>query len=145
VGSLLLKKHATIADMSRAIGEHLQHVSACAWGVRGMKNPRIEEKIARYLGVERESQEIAEATAVSAKRSVLRRAEREGWTRRASSGNGGKQYRYHLPSLPEDVQAGYAASLGLSLDALKTKVKPAPKPAIKCAVSSYKGRTRRVF
>jgi hypothetical protein len=50
---VMQQKQTTVTEMSKAIDEHIQHVSACIWGVYGKKNPRIEEKIARFLKTEK--------------------------------------------------------------------------------------------
>ena len=46
---LLLKKRKTITEMSNDIGEYLQHVTSCIWGIPGRENQRIRNKIAAYL------------------------------------------------------------------------------------------------
>ena len=51
---LLQKKRKTIVEMSNDIDERIQHVSSCIWGIPGRCNPRIEEKIAAYLGSTRD-------------------------------------------------------------------------------------------
>jgi hypothetical protein len=51
---LLQKKRATVAEMAFAIGEHASNVSACVWGKPSRKNRRIEDKIAEFLGSNRE-------------------------------------------------------------------------------------------
>jgi hypothetical protein len=52
---LLQKKQTTITKLSSSIGEDIARVSDCIWGKRGRKNRRIEEKIANFLGNDRES------------------------------------------------------------------------------------------
>lgn len=51
---LLQRKRKTITEMSEDIGERIQHVSTCIWGIPGRRIPRIEEKIAAYLGATRD-------------------------------------------------------------------------------------------
>lgn len=51
---LLNKKRKTITEMSWEIDERIQHVSSCIWGLPGRRLPRIETKIAVYLGTTRE-------------------------------------------------------------------------------------------
>jgi tRNA U34 5-carboxymethylaminomethyl modifying enzyme MnmG/GidA len=51
--TLLQRKHKTITQMAIAIDEYVPLVSACIWGIPGRQNPRIEEKIARFLSVTR--------------------------------------------------------------------------------------------
>ena len=46
---LLQKKRKTITEMSTDIGEYIQHVSCCIWGIPGRENQRIRNKIAAYL------------------------------------------------------------------------------------------------
>ncbi len=48
---LLMKKRKTITEMSADIGEYIQHVSCCIWGIPGRENQRIRNKIAAYLDV----------------------------------------------------------------------------------------------
>jgi transposase InsO family protein/ribosomal protein L28 len=77
------------------------------------------------------------------KTTILRRAEKERWTKRAFSSNGGKQYRYRLADLPEDVQIAYAASLQTTLDALREGLTPAEKSEKKADVPRYKNRAKK--
>ncbi|MDR2194631.1 MAG: helix-turn-helix domain-containing protein [Treponema sp.] len=51
---LLQEKQMTITELSVSIGEYIQSVSACLWGIPGRRNPRIETKVAEFLGVGRE-------------------------------------------------------------------------------------------
>jgi putative transposase len=86
--------------------------------------------------------ELAEILHIE-RRSVRRRADRENWPRRTFDGRGGKEYRYHLPGLPEDVQAACAKHYGTALEALKNEIKPVVKdglPAPKGEIACYKGR-----
>jgi hypothetical protein len=52
--SLIQERRITFTEMADAIGERIQHVSACTWGVYGRNNPRIEAKIARFFGADRD-------------------------------------------------------------------------------------------
>lgn len=76
-------------------------------------------------------------------RSIRRRANRELWPRRKQSVQGGKQYRYRLADLPEDVQAAYVASLQTSLEALRAELAPAEKAEKKASVPRYNGRAKK--
>jgi hypothetical protein len=49
--ALLQEKRKTISEMAQTIAEYPQHVSACIWGIPGRRNPRIEQKITTFLGV----------------------------------------------------------------------------------------------
>jgi hypothetical protein len=51
---LLQRNRKTVTEMAFSIGEHASNVSACIWGVPSRKNKRIEEKIAYFLGSDRE-------------------------------------------------------------------------------------------
>ncbi|MDR0731639.1 MAG: DDE-type integrase/transposase/recombinase [Treponema sp.] len=66
---------------------------------------------------------------------IIRRAKLEGWPYRSYVARGGKERRYHLATLPEDVQAAYAASIKTSLDDLKALISPdaglTPDPLVK--------------
>jgi hypothetical protein len=53
--SFLQRKRATISRLALSVNEPVSHVSACIWGKPGRKNKRIEEKIAVYLGCDRDS------------------------------------------------------------------------------------------
>jgi hypothetical protein len=55
VFSLLQGKRANISRLALSIKEPVSHVSACIWGKPSRKNKRIEEKIAVYLGCDRNS------------------------------------------------------------------------------------------
>ncbi|MDR1175362.1 MAG: Mu transposase C-terminal domain-containing protein [Treponema sp.] len=72
--------------------------------------------------------EISELLAIT-KRPLNIRAKREGWSYRSYTTRGGKERRYHLATLPEDVQKAYAASIGITLDELTSRLCPAVKPA----------------
>jgi hypothetical protein len=50
----LQARHITITELSHEIGELIQVVSPCIWGVPSRCNKRIEEKIATFLGVARD-------------------------------------------------------------------------------------------
>jgi hypothetical protein len=51
---LLQAKRITITELSHEIGELIQVVSPCIWGIPCRCNRRIEEKIASYFGVTRD-------------------------------------------------------------------------------------------
>jgi hypothetical protein len=63
VVNLLQKKRKTITEMSDDIGERIQHVSTCIWGIPGRRVLRIEEKISAYLGIPRDDLFINERIA----------------------------------------------------------------------------------
>jgi hypothetical protein len=50
----LQEKRMTISGLAASIYEQISHVSACLWGIPGRRNPRIEAKVADFLGVDRE-------------------------------------------------------------------------------------------
>jgi hypothetical protein len=52
--SLLQQKRKNVTDLSHEIGELIPSVSACIWGVPGRQNPRIEGKIACFLGISKD-------------------------------------------------------------------------------------------
>jgi hypothetical protein len=62
--------------------------------------------------------ELAEITGITT-RGVRKRSAREGWERHVFEGRGGKEYRYRLDGLPEDVRAAYAASLNTTISPFK--------------------------
>jgi putative transposase len=68
---------------------------------------------------------------------VLRRAKLENWPYRSYAVKGGKERRYRIADLPEDVQAAYVES-----------VKPALKPSFihekKMVINGYSGRGAKV-
>jgi hypothetical protein len=74
-------------------------------------------------------------------RTILWRAKKEAWSYRSYTVRGGKERRYHLKDLPEDIQAAYAASIQTSLEDLQNQLKPAPKAVIKVNIGNYTGRT----
>jgi hypothetical protein len=74
--------------------------------------------------------------------SVRRKAAREGWERRVFDGRGGKEYRYRLDGLPEDVQAAYAASLNTTIEALQGELKPPSKAPVKVNIGCYNCRSK---
>lgn len=51
---LLQAKRLTITELSHEIGELIQTVSPCIWGIPSRRTRRIEEKIASFLGVTRD-------------------------------------------------------------------------------------------
>jgi hypothetical protein len=54
--------------------------------------------------------DIAEILSVS-RRAINKRSKKRGWAYRTVDGNGGKQKRFHIKDLLEDIQVAYAASL----------------------------------
>jgi putative transposase len=67
---------------------------------------------------------------------IIQVAKRDDWPYRSFAVRGGKEHRYHLAALPEDIQKAYAASTGITLDDLKAGLFPAlkgepPDPAVK--------------
>jgi hypothetical protein len=58
-------------------------------------------------------------------RAIRWRAEKEHWTSRNEKTNGGERRSYQVSSLPEDVQAAYAASIKTTLEGLQNLLKPA--------------------
>lgn len=86
--------------------------------------------------------EIAAALSIT-KRAVNKRATQGNWTKRAFDANGGKQYRYRLADLPDDVQIAYAASLQTSLAELRAELAPAEKAEKKASVPRYSGRAKK--
>jgi hypothetical protein len=54
----------------------------------------------------------------------------------------GHEHRYHIKDLPEDIQAAYAASLNMPLEAFQNELKPPPKVPVKVNIGSYKGRSK---
>ena len=75
-----------------------------------------------------------------AKCSIIRRANNEGWPYRSYAARGGKERRYHLADLPEDIQRAYAESLTISLDELQGALKPASICEKKVVLANYNGR-----
>lgn len=51
---LLHAKRLTITELSHEIGELIQTVSPCIWGIPGRRTRRIEEKIASFFCVTRD-------------------------------------------------------------------------------------------
>jgi putative transposase len=87
--------------------------------------------------------ELAKITTMT-RQGIIAKSKRDHWSRRLFDGRGGKEYRYHLPELPEDVQIAYAKHCGTTLEALQNEIKPAIKdglPAPKGEITCYKGRT----
>jgi hypothetical protein len=50
----LQEKRMTVSGLAVSIHEQITHVSACLWGIPGRRNPRIEVKVAEFLGVGRD-------------------------------------------------------------------------------------------
>jgi hypothetical protein len=72
---------------------------------------------------------------------IIRRAQLEHWPYRSYKARGGKERRYHLAKLPEDIQIAYAASIHIPFEDFQNQLKPAPKAVIKVDISNYTGRT----
>jgi hypothetical protein len=87
--------------------------------------------------------EIAEILGIAI-RSVQRRAVKEHWVSRNQKGNGGTHRIFQLATLPEDIQAAYAASLQMPLEALQNQLKPPPKAPVKVTIGGYKAIYRIV-
>jgi hypothetical protein len=85
--------------------------------------------------------ELSEVLRIT-RQGVNLKAKRGKWHRRAFSVNGGTEYRYHVKDLPEDIQAAYAASLQMPLEALQNELKPPPKAPVKVTIDGYKGRSK---
>jgi hypothetical protein len=62
--------------------------------------------------------EIAQLLSLKNKRSLNIRAQREGWTYRSYAVRGGRERRYRLASLLEDIQIAYAANIKITLEEL---------------------------
>jgi hypothetical protein len=78
---------------------------------------------------------------VTTKRWVNNRAKNEQWPYRSYTVRGGKQKRFHLADLPEDIQRAYAASVNMDLPALQAELTPVPKAAAKVTVDGYACRS----
>ena len=85
------------------------------------------------------AEDIASALSATS-RGVRKRAAQEKWARRMQPVRGGKQYRYRLIDLPEDVQTAFAKREKTSLEALRNQLQPASKPSQKVVVPRYTGR-----
>jgi len=86
--------------------------------------------------------DIAAALSITP-RGARKRAALEKWPFKKTTLRGGKQYRYRLADLPEDVQIAYAASLQTSLEDLREQLKPASKTEKKIAIPRYCGRATK--
>ncbi|MDR1949158.1 MAG: helix-turn-helix domain-containing protein, partial [Spirochaetaceae bacterium] len=75
---------------------------------------------------------------------IIQRAKREGWPYRSYTARGGKERRYHLANLPEDIQTAYAASIQTSLADLQNQLKPASKPDKKIDIPRFSGRGAKI-
>jgi len=84
--------------------------------------------------------DIAELISLD-KSTVIRKAQKESWPYRTYAVRGGKERRYHLLNLPEDVQAAYAASIKVSLTDLQRQLKPDLFPDKKVIIPGYNGRS----
>jgi putative transposase len=83
--------------------------------------------------------DIAELLSLT-KGPVIRRANIENWPYQSYSIRGGKERRYHLLNLPENVQAAYAASIKVSLADLQSELKQGLYPEKKAHIPGYSGR-----
>jgi hypothetical protein len=86
--------------------------------------------------------EIAAALSII-KRAVNKRATQGNWMKRVFDANGGKQYRYRLADLLEDVQIAYAASLQTSLEALRAEFTPVEKAEKEADVPHCSNRAKK--
>jgi transposase len=77
-------------------------------------------------------------------RNVRRWAKERYWPYRSFTVRGGKERRYHLANLPEEIQAAYAAGIKTSLEDLRDQLKPALKSEKKIAIPRYSGRGARI-
>lgn len=73
-------------------------------------------------------------------RMVRIRAKKEGWISRKLQARGGSYNIYLISDLPSDIQTAYAASLNISLEALKAALKPSSEVVKKVNIVSYSGR-----
>jgi len=71
---------------------------------------------------------------------IIQRAKKEGWPYRSYAVRGGKERRYHLANLPEDIQTAYAASIKTSLADLQSQLKPDSKADKKIDIPRFSGR-----
>ena len=82
--------------------------------------------------------EIAGLLSITRQR-VHQRVDDEHWRYRTFDGNGGKQKRFRIADLPEDVQQAYAASLEMTFEALRNELKPKSEAPVKYVIEGYKG------
>jgi hypothetical protein len=85
--------------------------------------------------------EIAELLSRTKAR-IKQRAKLESWPYRSYKVRGGKGRRYNIASLPEDVQAAYAASIKLSLADLQSRFKADLPPEKKADIPGYNGHSK---
>jgi hypothetical protein len=86
------------------------------------------------------SNDIAKLLAIDP-RSANRIAKRKGWPYRSYAVRGGQERRFHIKDLPEDIQAAYAASVNMPLEAIKAELKPLPKAEVKVTIDGYTCRS----
>jgi transposase len=67
-------------------------------------------------------------------------ANQKSWPYREYTVRGGKERRYHIAKLPEDIQTAYAASIKTTLAGLQSQLKPYSKPDKKIDIPRYSGR-----
>jgi putative transposase len=78
------------------------------------------------------------------RRLINEKANINNWPYRSYAVRGGRERRYCLANLPEDVQTAYAASIKLSLDDLQKQLKPDSKPDKKFDIPRYSGRGAKI-
>jgi transposase InsO family protein len=83
--------------------------------------------------------EIAELVSRTKAR-IKQRAKLESWPYRSYAIRGGKERRYHIANLTEDIQTAYAASIKKSLADLQSQLKPDSKPDKKIDIPGFCGR-----
>jgi transposase InsO family protein len=71
---------------------------------------------------------------------IIQIAKRDNWPYRSYAVRGGKERRYRLADLPEDVQTAYAAGIKTSLEELRAQLNPAPRAEKKISIPRYSGR-----
>jgi transposase InsO family protein len=89
------------------------------------------------------SNEIAQLLSTT-NRWIQKRAIKENWLYRSYAVRGGKEHRYHITNLPEDIQTAYAASIKTTLTYLQSQLKPASKPDKKIDIPRFSGRGAKI-
>ena len=95
--------------------------------------------IDKWLTLEEIAQILSKIKPIT-KSSVRKRAKKDDWSYRCHSVRGGKERRYHLKHLPEDIQIAYAASIKVSLADLQSQLKPSSNSEKKINIPRYSGR-----
>ena len=72
---------------------------------------------------------------------IIQRANKEGWPYRSYAARGGKERRYHLGNLPEDIQTAYAASIQTSLADLQSRLQPGAALEKKVLLANHNARS----